>query len=68
MRSLIPTVSWPLLAAMSVSASHPARAAPDVTPLSGSTSPAPQPIEMRKWSGAPGTASFSISGPRFEAT
>jgi hypothetical protein len=48
MRPLIHSVSWPLLAAMSVSASHPARAAPDVvTPLDGSRSPALQPIEMR---------------------
>jgi hypothetical protein len=49
MRSLIPSISWPLLAAMSVSASHPARGAPDAaTPANGSTSPAPQPIEMRE--------------------
>ena len=47
-KPLIHSVTWPLLAAMSVSASRPARAAPDAgTDLAASPSPAPQPIEMR---------------------
>lgn len=49
MGSSIHSVTWPLLAVLTVSASRPAHGAPDVvTPVaSSSTSPAPQPVEMR---------------------